>query len=92
MTINRSEAAGRYKETVFYGTCGWLTMSKRSWIVDLESFYVLASDEDEAIEEGHKWIRENGVRIDQVLEDPFSPEYDDSGNAIGPRKSLKRTR
>lgn len=60
-------------------------MSKRSWIVDLESFNVLASDEDEAIEEGYKWIREMGVRIDQVLEDPFSPEYDDAGNIIAPR-------
>lgn len=64
----------------------WLViMSKRSWIVDLESFNVIASDEDEAIEEGYKCIREMGVKIDQVLEDPFSSDYDDSGNIVAPR-------
>ena len=63
-------------------------MSKRSWIVDLESFNVLASDEDEAIEEGCKCIREMGVKIDQVFEDPFDDDaYDDEGNTIAsPRK------
>lgn len=73
-------------------------MTKRSWIVDLESFSVLASDEDEAIEEGYKCIREMGVKIDQVLEDPFSEEYDDSENIIdnsrfkNPRKMKRVTK
>ncbi len=40
---------------------------KKCWIIDLESFTVEAENEDDAVEEAYKYIKQEGVRIDQIL-------------------------
>lgn len=41
---------------------------KKGWIIDLQSFTVEAETEEEAIEEAYEYLKQEGVKIDQILE------------------------
>lgn len=40
---------------------------KKCWIIDLESFTVEAETEDDAVEEAYEYMKQEGVKIDQIL-------------------------